>query len=136
MVAIQVPTMSIPTRDGKEVTLAVSELVGREIALDDFLRTLIDRIRTAMRADRCTIYLVDRGQNELFSKVAHLPELQEIRLKMGQGVAGHVAATGELVNVPTTTNDARWFKGVDQKTGYRTESILASPMRDRNGEII
>jgi len=131
------PAMTTDTPDkSNAVLLAVGELLGREIALDDLLRTLIDRVRTSMGADRCTIYLVDRGQDEVFSKAAHLPELPEIRLKMGQGVAGHVASTGEMVNVPTTSSDTRFFKGVDEKTGYRTESILAAPMRDRVGAII
>ncbi|MEW5850276.1 MAG: sigma 54-interacting transcriptional regulator [Myxococcota bacterium] len=129
--------MTLPAGErDSAVLLAVSELLGREVALEDLLRTLIDRVRTAMGADRCTLYLMDRGKEELFSKAAHLPELPEIRLKLGQGVAGHVAATGEVVNVPTTSSDKRFFRGVDEKTGYRTESILAAPMADRNGNII
>jgi Nif-specific regulatory protein len=126
-----------PTADAQSaVLLAVSELLGREVALDDLLRTLIDRIRPAMEADRATLYLVDHGKGELFSKVADLPELPEIRLRVGQGVAGHVASTGEVVNVPTTSQDPRFFKGVDQKTGYRTESMLVAPIKDRKGTII
>jgi Nif-specific regulatory protein len=120
----------------QNVLFSVQDLLGREVALDDLLRTLIDRVRTAMQADRCTIYLVDRGKQEVFSKAAHLPELPEIRLKLGQGVAGHVASTGQMVNVPTAQADARFFKGVDEKTGYRTESMLAAPMRDKQGAII
>jgi len=118
------------------VLLAVSEFLGREVALDDLLRTLIDRIAAVMEADRGTLYLVDRGKGEVFSRAAHLPELPEIRLKLGQGIAGHVAQTGETVNVPTTTADSHFFAGVDQKTGYRTASVIAAPMRDRNGTII
>src|SRR5262245_32309254 len=106
------------------VLLAVSELLGREVALDDLLIRIVDRIALAMNADRGTLYLLDHGKDEVFSKAAHLPELEEIRLKLGQGVAGHVAKTGEVVNVPTTVKDRRFFKGVDEKTGYRTESIL------------
>ncbi len=128
--------MGNPSDGASAVLLAVSELLGREVALDDLLRTLVDRIAEAMEADRGTLYLVDRGKGEVFSRAAHLPELEEIRLRLGQGVAGHVAATGEVVNVPTAKGDERFFAGVDERTGYRTESMLAAPMRDRQGAII
>ncbi|MBI5548598.1 MAG: sigma-54-dependent Fis family transcriptional regulator [Deltaproteobacteria bacterium] len=118
------------------VLLAVSEFLGREVAIDELLMTLVDRMATALEADRGTLYLVDRGKGEVFSRAAHLPEIHEIRLKMGQGIAGYVAESGETVNVPTTNQDKRFFAGVDEVTGYRTESILASPMRDRNGTVI
>ena len=115
---------------------AIGGLVGKEIAIGDLLLRLVDRIAERMSADRGTIYLVDRAKGELFSKAAHLPELDEIRLAIGQGVAGHVAATGDVVNVPTTGGEIRFFPGVDEKTKYRTESILAAPIRDRGGMII
>ncbi len=130
------PHRMTTTDRSSAVLLAVSELVGREIALDDLLLILVDRIARAMDADRGTLYLVDRGKGEVFSRAAHLPEIREIRLKLGQGIAGFVAETGEVVNVPTTNKDVRFFGGVDERTGYRTESILAAPMFDRNGTII
>jgi Nif-specific regulatory protein len=125
-----------PTSPENAVLIGVHDLLGREVALDELLAAMIDRIRSAMLADRCTLYLVDHGKGEVFSKAAHLPELPEIRLRLGQGVAGHVALSGELVNVPTAKEDARFFKGVDEKTGYRTESLLAGPVRDRAGTIV
>ncbi len=118
------------------ILLAVGGLLHREIAIDELLQRLVDHIADAMNADRGTIYLVDRGKGEVFSKAAHLPEIDEIRLRLGQGVAGYVAQTGEVVNVPTTSTDARFYEGVDKQTGYRTESMLAAPMRDKRGDII
>jgi Nif-specific regulatory protein len=121
---------------GRRMLLGVGDLIQREVAIDHLLERMVDMIRVSMDADRGTIYLVDRGKREVFSKAAHLPELEEIRLELGQGVAGFVAETGDVVNVPTTTTDARFFSGIDQLTGYTTSSILAVPMRDRQGQII
>ncbi len=129
-------TMATRVTPSDAILGAVGGLLGREIAIDDLLLRLVDRIAAAMSADRGTLYLVDRARGEVFSKAAHLPELEEIRLAIGQGVAGHVAATGEVVNVPETGGELRFFAGVDEKTGYRTESILAAPVRDRAGAII
>jgi Nif-specific regulatory protein len=89
-----------------------------------------------MDADRGTFYLVDRARGELFSKAAQLPELREIRLALGQGVAGFVARTGEAVNLPSSASDPRFHGAVDRKTGYATRSMLCVPVHDRAGDIL
>jgi Nif-specific regulatory protein len=118
------------------VLIAVGELVRREVDLDTLLRQVIDTVTRAMDADRGTFYLVDRARGELFSKAALLPELREIRLALGQGVAGHVARTGEAVNLPSSTRDPRFHGAVDRTTGYATRSMLCVPVFDRGGEIL
>ena len=77
-----------------------------------------------MGADRGTLYLVDHATNELVSKVAHLPEISAIRLRVGEGVAGRVAATGEVVRVPP----GRTSREVDALTGYTTKNLVAAPV--------
>jgi Nif-specific regulatory protein len=118
------------------VLLAVGPLLQREVDLDELLDQLVHKIAEALGADRGTLYLVDPDAGELFSKAAHLPELKQIRLKIGQGIAGTVASTGELVNLPTIEGDRRFFKDIDKRTGYRTRSVLAAPLRDRDGNVI
>ena len=82
------------TADSSQVLLSVGGMVGQEVNLDEFLTTLVDRVAATMEADRGTLYLLDPARQELFSRAAHLPEISQIRLKVGQGVAGHVAQTG------------------------------------------
>ena len=121
---------------GPSVLLAVGPLLQREVDLDQLLAELVDRIAKALGADRGTLYLIDPETGELFSKVAHLPELKEIRLRPGQGIAGAVAQTGQVVNLPSAAHDRRFFEEIDRRTGYKTRSILAAPIRDRGGRII
>jgi Nif-specific regulatory protein len=125
-----------PPDEKSAMLLAVGGVLHREIAMDDLLTRMVDHISASMAADRGTIYLLDRGKGELFSRAAHLPELEEIRLQLGQGVAGYVAETGELINVPGVQAEQRFYPGVDVKTGYRTETLLAAPMRDHAGNVI
>jgi Nif-specific regulatory protein len=120
--------------DPSQVLLSVGGLVGQEVNLDEFLHTLVDRIAASMQADRGTLYLVDYSRGELFSRAAHLPELKQIRLKLGQGVAGYVAQHGGTVNIPTAQNESRFNPDIDKLTGYRTTSLLAVPMKDAQGE--
>ncbi|HEX8954595.1 MAG TPA: sigma-54-dependent Fis family transcriptional regulator [Polyangia bacterium] len=118
------------------VLLAVGPLLQREVDLDELLDRLVTKIAEALGADRGTLYLVDPEAGELFSKAAHLPELKQIRLKIGQGIAGTVAATGQPLNLPAAEGDRRFFREIDRQTGYRTRSVLAVPLRDRDGNVI
>ncbi len=107
-----------------------SQLVDRKLDLDDVLARVVDEAVGRMGADRGTLYLVDRVRGELVSRVALLPEITEIRLRMGEGVAGWVAATGETIHVPHNSTDPRFSPRIDTQTGYRTRSQLAVPVLD------
>jgi Nif-specific regulatory protein len=128
-------SLSANVQDSPEVLLGIGRLLGQEVNLDQFLQTLMDRVAALMQADRCTLYLLDPQRQELFSRAAHLPELRQIRLKLGQGVAGHVALHGTPISVPDPSGEHRFFPDIDKLTGYRTTSLLAVPLRDRAGEI-
>jgi Nif-specific regulatory protein len=127
--------MNRPVEEPSQVLLAVGSLLGQEVALDDFLQALVDRIAASMQADRGTLWLVDSPRGEVFTRAAHLPELKQIRLELGQGAAGHVAATGEVVNFPVPSADARFHSEIDKLTGYTTNSLLAVPLRDAAGDV-
>ncbi|HEY8206224.1 MAG TPA: sigma-54-dependent Fis family transcriptional regulator [Myxococcaceae bacterium] len=116
--------------DSSQVLLSVGGMVGQEVNLDEFLTTLVDRVAATMEADRGTLYLLDPARQELFSRAAHLPEISQIRLKVGQGVAGHVAQTGASARMPD--DQVRFFADIDKMTGYRTTSMLAVPLRGRD----
>ncbi|MBI5514190.1 MAG: sigma-54-dependent Fis family transcriptional regulator [Deltaproteobacteria bacterium] len=105
-------------------------MLAQEVDLDALLALIGSRVATALRAERATVFLVDGSTGELRSRVADLPELPELRLPPGTGLAGFVADTGEVVNVRDTTADPRYFSGVDRQTGFHTRTILAAPVRD------
>ena len=116
---IVVPSERLHEREHKlSLLLELGAMLAREVELDALLGALGTRIAKAMRAERATVYLVDAATGELRSRVADLPEISEIRLPPGQGVAGHVAETGEVVNVRDAASEPRFFKGVDRATGY------------------
>ncbi|MBN2497800.1 MAG: sigma-54-dependent Fis family transcriptional regulator [Deltaproteobacteria bacterium] len=123
------------TRDKPSVLHSVANLLERPVAKDRLLRTMVDRVVAELDAERGTLFLVDARSGELVSRVAHLPELTEIRLPPGKGVAGHVAQTGDLINLPDVTGDKRFFPGIDKKTGFVTRSMLVAPVRDSEGTI-
>lgn len=97
-----------------------------------YLERVVELCSQATDAERCTVYIVDREHNELRSTVAQRLG-HEIRLPIGQGLAGQVAATGETINVPDAYADARFDSSVDRRTGFRTMNILAVPVWDHDG---
>jgi len=122
--------------DDKRVALAAAPYLTRGVDLADLLKQLIDSIVDELDAERGTLYLVDGGAQTLTSIVAHLPELPQIRLAIGQGIAGAAAQTGKPVLVPDAASDPRHDPTFDLRTGFHTRSLLAVPLRDSEGEVI
>jgi len=116
------------------VLFNITRNISTEIKLDNLLLIIMDEVRKALKADRCTVFLLDREKNELWSKVAHGE--RDIRFPVNLGIAGYVATTGDVLNIPDAYADPRFNQDIDKKTGYYTRNILTFPMRNKLGEII
>lgn len=114
--------------------------IGRSInALTDItelLKVIAEETKIAMQADRCTVFLLDKEKNELWSKVALGMDSKEIRFPVDKGLAGYVVRTGESVNIEDAYHDDRFNPEVDKETGYKTKTILCMPIKNNNQEII
>jgi HD-GYP domain-containing protein (c-di-GMP phosphodiesterase class II) len=104
--------------------------------LDALLRDMATVTTQLLDADRATIFIVDRERGEIWSRVALGTGAGEIRQAIGVGIAGLVAATGEAVNIPDAYEDPRFNPEPDQRTGYRTKSLLTFPMTGQNERVI
>ncbi|MBM2810914.1 MAG: adenylate/guanylate cyclase with and sensor [Chloroflexi bacterium] len=118
------------------ILLDVMRSLASEIQLDPLLARIMDKTTEVMQADRSSLYIVDQRTNELWFKVAQGSDLQEMRFPVGVGIAGQVAATGEVVNIADAHDDPRFNPEMDRRTGYRTRSMLCMPMRDSAGKIV
>ncbi len=107
-------------------TLDLSELLGR----------ILDVAESQVEAERGSLFLVDEKAEEIWSLIAHGLEKQEIRLPLGKGIAGHVAMTGEIVNIPDAYADPRFNPETDKRTGFHTRNILCLPIRNKAAKII
>ncbi|NLX09272.1 MAG: SpoIIE family protein phosphatase [Chloroflexi bacterium] len=116
----------------------ISEVITSNIELDDLLSLILNKLITTINAERGTIYLVDHERGELWSRVLldELGPLSEIRLKLGEGIAGTVAATGETLNIPDVYADPRFQKDFDEASGFRTRSLLTAPMFNPQRQVI
>jgi signal transduction histidine kinase/CRP-like cAMP-binding protein len=119
-----------------EKLIEASKSINSTIDLDKLLGLILRAASKGIGADRGTVYLVDDLKGELWSKVAGGDKMAEIRLPIGKGISGHVAKTGEIINIPDAYADARFNPDVDKTTGFRTRNMLCMPLKNRDGKIV
>ena len=124
-------------REAGEV--AVFQELGKALTsslqLDQVLRTIMEKIEEFLRPDNWSLLLLDEAKQELYFELAvgkASQVLKDVRVKLGQGIAGWVAQHGETVVVPDTSKDTRFFSQVDEKTKTDTQSIVAVPVKFRD----
>ena len=129
--------MSAPSHAERlEVILDITRRLMSVTDLDALLRLIAEATTELLDADRATIFLVDPDRGELWSKVALGLGVGEIRFPLGTGIAGQVAATGEIVNIPDAYADERFNPEPDKRSGYRTRSLLTYPMKGHDARVI
>ncbi len=112
------------------------ELVNSNVTIDDLLSSIVSVATDLTSADRGTLYLVDKEKGELWSKIAMGPEPKEIRLKIGEGIAGNVARTKKIENIKDVTQHPLFKKEVDKSSGYVTKNMLCFPLKNKEDEVI
>jgi signal transduction histidine kinase/CRP-like cAMP-binding protein len=122
--------------DKLHLLIDATKNVNSSLNLDKLLGIILENATNSIQADRGTLYIVDEMKGELWSKYAQGKDMVEIRLAMGKGLAGVVAKTGEIINIPDAYADQRFNPEIDKKTGYRTHNILTMPMKNRDNRII
>ena len=108
--------------------------IANERKMDKLLMLMADMGRELIVADRCSLWLLDKNKNELWTKVAH--GVSEIRIPRNTGLVGNSISTGLPVIIDDAYQDSRFNPDVDKKTGYRTKAILVIPIQNSEGTII
>lgn len=100
------------------------------------LRIILRTATTETDAERGTIFLREPGADELVSQILEGGAVASIRLPVGRGIAGTVAKTGQIINIPDAYKDARFDSRTDLASGFKTRSLLCAPLRTPGGEIV
>lgn len=119
-----------------EMIIKAAELVNSNIKIEEVLKNIVEVAVNLTNADRGTLYLLDREKNELWSLIAMGSEKKEIRLKLGEGLAGYVAKTGDILNIKDARKDSRFRSDFDKSSGYITKTVLNFPIKNNREEII
>ncbi len=123
-----------------EALTKATRYLSESLDSDEILGRVMDAAKKLMNADRSTLWLLDRDANELWTKILFEDgSVRELRVQVGQGYAGKVAATGEPLNIAFDLYehpDSETSKKTDQQTGYRTCSLLCMPVFSPDGELL
>ncbi len=119
---------------------ATNSLSKSSLDLEETLKKVMHEAKQLMNADRSTLWLIDHDRNDLWTKLPIEGKLKEIRLPMSMNsFAGQVALTGKLVNIGFDLYDnpnSETSKETDNRTSYRTCSLLCMPVFNADGELI
>ena len=115
--------------------LAICQRINSERDLGALLDLIAREAIKLLDCDRASIFLLDRERNELWSKVA-LGSNEILRFDSRSGIAGAAVSSGLPINVLDAYSDPRFYTEIDSRTGYRTRTILAVPLRNQFGDIL
>ena len=128
-----------------EISLALTAQMSQQ----DLLKTILTEARRIAGCEAGSLYLVERGDTENAALVFKLAQNDAVDFPFvetslplsAESIAGYVAVTGHELNIKDVyqlPGDApyQFNRGFDEKNGYRTQSVLAIPMRDHREQVV
>src|SRR6476660_1830961 len=91
----------------------VAKALTSSLDLDSILQTIMEKMAEYFRPDTWSLHMVDEDKSELYFAIAdgQASEAQKnVRLKVRQCIAGHVAKFGYKLIVPNVRTDKRFTK--------------------------
>jgi diguanylate cyclase (GGDEF)-like protein len=112
----------------------VAKALTSSLDLDSILQTIMEKMAEYFRPDTWSLLMVDEDKSELYFAIAvgqASEALKNVRLKVGEGIAGHVAKFGDKLIVPNVRTDKRFTKRIDDLTQMETHSIICVPLKSK-----
>ncbi|MCM8816231.1 MAG: ATP-binding protein [Candidatus Omnitrophica bacterium] len=109
----------------------VNSFISHITNLHKLLDSIMEESKKILNAEASSILLYDPNEKILCFEVAKGKKgekVKDIKLKLGQGIAGHCAKTKKIINVKDAQKDKRFFSQADEKSHFTTRSILAVPL--------
>ena len=118
------------------VLYEISKSLNSITDFDKLLSTIVDLAIDAMNAERATLFVLDKSNDELWSRVGTGLERKEIRFSKNKGIAGEVVNKGISILSDNPYENPLFNKDFDIKSGFKTRNLVCVPMRDLEGSIV
>lgn len=120
----------------RDEELAILTGIGKALTsslnIEEILDNIMGKVSALLKPKMWSLLLVDPASQELYFKIIVSPvadKLKEIRLKIGEGIAGCVAHTGEALLINNVQDDNRFARHIDGMVSFTTRSIICVPMK-------
>jgi len=110
----------------------LSQILNSTLDEREVRRRAMEAATQLMKAEVGSLLLVDEPKQQIYFDVAlgdREEEIKRIYLKMGEGIAGWVAQEGKPLIVNAPEKDPRFFKGVDERTDFKTRNLISVPVK-------
>jgi len=110
----------------------VGKVLNSTLELQTILNLVMERVKEMMKVEAGSLLLLDEATGELVFEVAlgpSAPQLKGMRLRPHQGIAGWVFQHGESTLICDVTSDPRFYRKVDESTGFATKSMICVPLK-------
>jgi len=116
----------------------LGQILNSTLDHQEVRRRAMEAATQLMKAEVGSLLLIDEEKHQLYFEVAlgdKEEAIKKITLNIGEGIAGWVAQNGEplIINVPE--KDPRFYKGVDEKTEFKTRNIICVPVKVKEKTI-
>lgn len=117
--------------------LSLNTAISASTDIHSVLRLVSLAARQAVNAEASALLLLDVKTRQLYFETAageKSRQVREMRVPLGQGIAGWVAERGESLLINDPYQDPRFFKEADQKSGFTTRNLLCVPIKLKHSE--
>ncbi len=115
--------------------LEINKIITSTLDLKTLLNLIMTEATKIVNAQASSLMLLDEKTHQLYFDIAigeKGTQLKQIRLNLGEGIAGWVAENAQAVIVNDVKKDKRFFPKIDEKINFKTESILCVPLLIKN----
>jgi len=132
------PTMTEPGLSQVDLLHRISSIVSSAQDLETILKELVVLAMNVTNSDACLVYLIETATNEVVLSASQLPhdsEIGNVRLKMGEGITGWVAAHNSVVALGRNASADARFKSFSSLPEDTYEAFLSVPLVS-GGELV
>src|SRR5262245_10404732 len=105
--------------------LEVTRVLAVEIDLAKILETIAAEACHGLHCEKAIVYQFDAKRNVLFATAG---TSHQLIVSLGKGIPGWVATRREMLNLAEPLGDPRWEDAYDRASGFRTQTVLATPL--------
>ena len=110
----------------------VAQALTSNLELEPLLRAILGKMEEYFGPERWSLLMVDEDTDELYYALSAGNRTSNARLRMGEGVAGYVAQTGEPLVVPDVRLNRDWLRFALAHPELKLQSIACVPLRHGN----